>query len=275
VAAGEELSVSATSYVTYLRCPDQALARYQGHFPADTKASFRGQLAHRVISRHLNHGPIDAAGFANACREEIGAAMNPKVAAVGLKPSTLAAVIQEVGDLYTRFKQLAHDGVRATEVLLEDEPAPGVTLRGSIDAVFDAPGGRGAVLVDWKTGHLGDAADQLAFYAMLWSLVHRRLPGRVEAVSVSTGERYADSPSWTDVEGTAHRVAELVSALRRASDTGRRLDRIGGSWCSYCPMLGQCPEGGAAVAVLAPSATRRDRAILTGHGDDPGLARPS
>jgi len=249
VAAGEDVVVSATMYTTYRRCPDQALARLHGNYPADSRVSFKGSLAHRVFARHLRAGSIGSDEFDQVCREEIGQGLNAKVGAVGLKPSTLRGVIAEVGELYDRFKLLTHEGFRDAERFIETEPVSGVTLRGSIDAVFDDPAA-GVGLIDWKTGALGQANDQLAFYALLWALEFGELPWRVEAVSVSTGERYAEHPTVGGVETTAGDVAAMVGQLRGAFESGRRLPRVAGGWCRWCPILDECDEGRSAAAVF-------------------------
>jgi hypothetical protein len=201
-------------FLTYLRCPDQALARHGGAYPVDSRTSFRGGLAHSVFARHLTHGEIQATDFEQVCREEIGSGqLNYKVGALGMKPSELSGVISEVGALYERFKRYPQEGFAAAEVFIETEPAPGVMLRGSIDAVFEHAGTR---LVDWKTGQLGQSQGQLWFYAMLWALDRDELPEVIEAVSVGTGERWDISPTQPGVERTAARVAELVDAIRAA-----------------------------------------------------------
>lgn len=250
VAPGEALSVSATMFTIFRACPDQALGRVHGDFPVDTRTSFKGNLAHRVFARHLRDGGLGSVGLDEACRQEIGHGMNMKLGAVGLKPSSLAGVIAEVGELYERFKQLPHDGFRRAEVFIEHEPSPGVTLRGSVDAVFDEPG-VGVKLIDWKTGDLGRATDQLAFYALLWTLDTGALPDRVEAVSVATGERYAEIPDDESVSATAADVANLVAELRRALHFDVRLPRIAGGWCRWCPLLDSCDEGRSAASVFA------------------------
>ena len=250
VTPGEALAVSATLYTTYLRCPDQALGRLHGDYPADSRASFRGGLAHRVFARHLAEGPITDDVFEQVCREEIGRSLNPKVAALGMKPSELGGLISEVGELYTRFKRLAADGFEGAEVYLEVEAGGGVTLRGSIDAVFD-DAALGTRLVDWKTGALGGARDQLAFYSLLWAMARDELPGAVEAVSVSTGERFSRTPTLDEADRTAAAVAALVSDLRVAFAAGDRLVRHGGAWCRYCPLLETCEDGAAAVEVFS------------------------
>ena len=192
VAPGEPLTVSATLFVTYSKCPDQALGRMRGIYPPESRASFKGGLAHRVFARHLNGGEIGTTEFAQACKEEIGSSMNPKLGSLGLKPSQLNGVIREVGDLYQRFKTISTDGFRSSEVQLEVEPDQDLTLRGSIDAVFDDGGG--VRLVDWKTGGLYEVEQQLGFYALLWALDRDELPNRVEAVSISSGERVTSTP---------------------------------------------------------------------------------
>lgn len=248
VLAGDPIVVSATLYMTYSRCPDQALGRLRGIYPAESKAAFKGGLAHRIFARHLSSGPIREDQFDRVCKGEIGAGLNPKLAALGMKPSQLAATIREVGDLYERFKALSSAGFRVSEVFVEVEPAPGLTLRGSIDAVFDADDG--VRIVDWKTGGLYETEQQLGFYAMLWALDKGELPAHVEAVSIGSGERIASQPSLPDVAATAGEVADLVDDMRRAFSSGAdQLERVAGPWCRFCGQLEGCDEGSAAVRI--------------------------
>jgi RecB family exonuclease len=250
VTPGEAVVVSATLHTTYLRCPEQALGRLRGEYPAESRASFRGGLAHRVFARHLSEGAIEAGDLAQVCREEIGRSMNPKISALGVKPSELGALIMEVGELYERFKRISAEGFNAAEVFLESEPAEGVTLRGSVDAVFDDPE-VGVRLVDWKTGSVVGAENQLAFYSFLWALEKGELPGAVEAVSVATGERYTAVPTLSGSEATAAAVADQISRLREAFAAGGELRRTGGPLCRYCPLLEGCAEGATAAALFA------------------------
>lgn len=175
--------------------------------------------------------------------------MNMKVKDLGLKPSTIRNLISEVGELYDRFKTLSSEGFRAAEVSITVEPTVGVVLKGSVDAVFDE-GVAGVRLIDWKTGQLGASDDQLAFYTLLWALDRGELPGRVEAMSVKTGERSTSVPSLAEVTATAAAVAELVSSVRLASVDQSDLERTAGPWCRYCPVVESCAEGSAAVRVL-------------------------
>jgi len=249
ICPGEPLTVSGTLFQTFERCPEQAAGRLRGVYGPESRASFVGGLAHRVFARHLNAGPIDGEEFTGVCREEIGSSMNPKLRALGLKPSELQAVVDEVGSLYERFRSLGADGFEGAEVPLESIPVDGVTLRGRVDAVFE-DGDAGTRLVDWKTGGLGEPAAQLGFYALLWVLERDEIPGKVEAVSVSSGERFEEIPSRAGVTAIADRVGEMVNALRSAWDEGTDLSRVAGPWCRWCPLLDECSEGQAARTLL-------------------------
>ncbi|OFW67379.1 MAG: hypothetical protein A2Z12_06680 [Actinobacteria bacterium RBG_16_68_21] len=250
VAPGEDVVVSATTFVSFERCPEQAGARLRGVYGPESRVSFVGGLAHRIFARHLTSGPIDGAAMEAACREEIGSGMNVKMTALGLKPSSLVGIIAEVGELYDRFKTLGVEGFEGAEVTLEATPAEGVLLRGSVDAVFADRGG-GVRLVDWKTGNLGDPGLQLSFYSLLWALDRGEIPGRVEALSVGSGERMEEVPTRAGVEETAAKAARMVSVLRDSWRDGSPLERMGGPWCRWCPLLEECPEGRATTRLLA------------------------
>jgi hypothetical protein len=250
VADGEDLVLSASTFVAFERCPEQAAGRMRGVYGPESRASFVGGLAHRIFARHLTSGPIEPEGLTAACREEIGGGMNPKLAALGLKPSQLGTVIEEVAGLYDRFKTLKAEGFAGAEVALEVEPSDGLTLRGSVDAVFDEGAG-GVRLVDWKTGNLGDTDAQLSFYALLWALERDEIPARIEAVSVKTGERTETVPARSDIDETARRAADAVDALRASWRDGNDLERVGGPWCRWCPLLDECPEGRSTMELLS------------------------
>lgn len=241
IQPGEPVQVSATTYIAYRRCPAQGLARFQRRYPKESKASFRGGLAHGLIARHLQSGPIEEPE--QAAREVIGStALNHKIGAAGLnRPSLLGPVISEAVDLYRRFAKLGVEEFEQAEVALEHEASPGVMLVGKVDAVFAGP-----LLRDWKTGPLGEPLEQLFFYALVWCLQERSLP-RVEAISLQTGESLSESPALTDLALVAARVADLVNFVRRAE--AREAERRAGPWCRYCPLWDECPEGQAALAV--------------------------
>ena len=251
VPAGDPIKVSATTYLAFRQCPAQAEARLRGVYSAESKASFTGALAHRLFARHLTRGLIE--DVEQAIREEIGVALNGKMAALGVhRPSELREMIRAAGALYERFRHFPADGFEAAEISLEAEPAEGLKLIGKIDAVFreDLPG---PILRDWKTGSLGEPIDQLLFYALVWALEKGEMVAAVEAVSLETGERMRRTPTMRELTIVARRVADLVTAVRTSWESAGShpmpAKRRGGPWCGYCPLLETCPEGQSADAI--------------------------
>jgi hypothetical protein len=251
VIPGEHVRLSASTYVSWKQCPDQANARLQGIYGPESRPSFTGSLAHRVFSRHLTSGPITSEDFVQVCREEIGGStLNNKLAALEMKPSTLAGVIEEVRGLYERFTRLPTEGFEGSEVDLRFETDDAIELVGKVDAIYREDLG-GHRLVDWKTGELGDPEDQLMFYALLWALDSNEVPAYVEAISVRTGERYRMVPTTSDVDDIAADVAALVTQMRQAWHEGVVVERRAGPWCRFCPILDDCEDGKAAEALLS------------------------
>lgn len=250
VMPGDEVRISATTYVAWKKCPESANVRLQGMYGPDTRPAFLGSLAHRIFSRHLTAGPIDSEEFAQACREEIGGSnLNHKLAGLALKPSALAGVIEEVRGLYERFVNFPGEGFESSEVELDHAAEGDIRLVGTIDAVYREDLG-GHRLVDWKTGEVGDPENQLFFYSLLWALERDELPAYAEAVSVKTGERYRTVPSTADVARVSTEVGQLVNEVRKSWADGIALERRGGPWCRYCPILDDCSEGRSADGLL-------------------------
>ena len=250
VTPGDAIRLSASTYVAWKKCPDSANVRLQGIYGPDSRPAFLGSLAHRIFARHLSAGPITDEEFVNACREEIGASnLNHKISSLALKPSTLAGIIEEVRDLYQRFTKLPGEGFEGSEVVMGFANDDGVELVGTIDAVYREDLG-GHRLVDWKTGEVGEAEDQLMFYSLLWALEREEVPAYVEAVSVKTGERFRTVPSAADIERVATEVGRLIDEVRMAWSEGSDLRRRGGPWCKFCPILEDCPEGKSTEALL-------------------------
>lgn len=247
----DRFPISATLFTTYLRCPQQALARLQGVYPVPSRASFKGALAHRIFARHLTVAPIEPDEFVQICRQETGANLNQQLAAVGLKPSQFDAVVSEVSELYERFRGVPTEGFSGAEVSFEFAAAD-FDVRGRIDAVYrDEEGIR---IVDWKTGKdLGESvAAQLDFYAWAWSLAHGGQPATTEAYSLVTGERIERRHDPSDLARTAAAVEEMAAVLAAAMAEGRELARTAGPHCRWCPLLDDCDEGAAAASVLGP-----------------------
>lgn len=250
VAPGDPLRISASTFVAWKKCPESANSRLQGKYGPDSVPAFLGGLAHGVFRRHLTDGPISETDFVQVCRQEIGDSnLNLKMSGLGLKPSTLSPIIEEVRALYNRFVRFPTEGFEGAEVSLHHKSDDGVELIGTVDAVYREDLG-GHRLVDWKTGEMDDAPDQLAFYSLLWVLEKKALPAKAEAFSVKTGESYQLTPTESAVVATADEVAAMIRELRAAWSAGDGTERRAGPWCRYCPILEDCPEGSAATDLL-------------------------
>jgi hypothetical protein len=171
---------------------------------------------------------------------------------LGMKPSELSGVFEEVRALYQRFVRFPQEGFEGSEIVFEIEAATGVELVGQVDAVYREDLG-GHRLVDWKTGELGEAKEQMGFYALLWMLDREELPASIEAISVKTGERYSSVPATKDVVRVAGEVTHMVDDLRMHWSSGEDFERIGGPWCRHCPILEGCAEGESTVSLLKDS----------------------
>lgn len=236
------MKVSASLYTTWLRCPAQAQARLAGHYQADTVAQFKGLLAHRIFARHLNDGPIRPADFERVCRAEIGGSqLNWKMAGLGLGPADIRQIIEDTTRTYQRWRQLKPTG--AGEVPLMFQLEDDLVFVGTIDNVAGSPDS--PRLIDWKTGELGDAEQQMAFYAWLWWLTGRAMPATIEAMSVATGERFEQ---WVDrqlIADTELQVAQMVADLRTEATPATP-----GPFCRWCPILSDCEPGSKTLALL-------------------------
>ena len=249
VIPGDPISVSATLYTTYVRCPQQAVGRVRGIYGPPSKAAFRGSLAHKMFARHLEDGEIDQDDFEQACREAVGEHLGGQMAELRMKPSEFNALVAEVRSLYERFKTLPDTGFEAAEAPFEIDGGAAITIRGRIDALFsEADGIR---IVDWKTGsYLGDAEPQLDFYAMAWALDHGDIPVATEASSIVTGENVRRIPTQASIDQTTHDVSGMVTAIRSVLESGDDLERRAGPYCRWCPLLDDCDEGASAVSLL-------------------------
>ena len=250
LSEGEPLSISASLFTVYSKCPQQALARVQGIYGAPSVAAFKGSLAHKIFAHHLQDGEIPSEQFEQRCKELVGQHFGGQMASLHMTNSGFSELVVGVEELYERFKLLPTDGFSSAETPFDVDLGNGLTLRGRIDAVYDDENGKR--IVDWKTGSfLGDAAPQLEFYAMAWQVLHDELSVATEASSLATGENMHIAPTQESVESTIHSVGQMIEQLRSAIEAGSDLARVAGPYCQWCPLLDTCDEGASALEILS------------------------
>jgi RecB family exonuclease len=131
----------------------------------------------------------------------------------------------------------------ATEVDLQSSWGD-VVLKGRLDRV-DADDQGGLVVVDYKTARrpvsqaAADADEALTIYAALAERRLRRPVTRLVLDYVVAGARVETTRPPEVLEEQLGKVLETAAALR-ADD---RFTPRTGPWCSWCDLLGACPDG--------------------------------
>jgi hypothetical protein len=106
------------------------------------------------------------------------------------------------------------------------------------------------LLRDWKSGGLGEPEDQLVFYAAVWTMERGQPPDALEAVSIETGERFRTVPRPAAMQSVLEVVGEIVTSFRTTwASEGTSIERVGGPWCRFCPLLEDCVEGRSAMEI--------------------------
>jgi RecB family exonuclease len=119
-----------------------------------------------------------------------------------------------------------------------------VVLKGRLDRV-DADDQGGLVVVDYKTARrpvsqaAADGDEALTIYAALAERRLRRPVTRLVLDYVIAGERVETTRPPEVLEEQLGKVLETAAALR-ADD---RFTPRTGPWCSWCDLLGACPDG--------------------------------
>ena len=222
--------LAVTGLVSYARCPRQCFWDVVERRPRPLRPAARiGSLVHGWIER-------EAAGQGSLLEAE--AEPDPWVAE--LKAAFLAS-------------PWAGRRPRAVErpfVL----SAGGTTVRGRVDAVYDAD--PGLEIVDFKTGRrpAGDDAGagfQLALYALAAVDCWGRPADGLRTTEWYVREGAGVTRDWDEaaVAAVRDRLADLLAEVA-AGEFGP----VPGSYCARCAHVAACPEGQAATGGRSPAA---------------------
>jgi len=119
-----------------------------------------------------------------------------------------------------------------------------VVLKGRLDRIDADPGG-GLVVVDYKTARrpvsqeAADADEALTIYAALTERRLHRPVTRLVLDYVIAGARVQTTRTPAVLEERLGKVLETAARLRGDTDFTPRT----GPWCSWCDLLGACPDG--------------------------------
>jgi putative RecB family exonuclease len=279
-------SLSPSRASDFVACPLLFRFRTIDRLPEPpSAAAARGTLVHSVLENLFSLPPGDrtlahATALLPQCwealrRDEPELAQLVACAGDGETPD-LKAWLGRAADLLAGYFAL-EDPTQlepvGRELAVEVELPSGLTLRGLIDRLDEAPDGSLRV-VDYKTGRApgpgfeANAMFQMRFYALaLW---HERgvVPGILQLMYLSNGVILSYEPDEVDLRGTQRKVEAVWAAIERAT--------LSGDWranrsrrCDWCAHRSICPEWGGQPPPLPES---RPAATPT-RPDEPSATR--
>jgi len=268
VAMGAALSPSRAA--DFMQCPLLYRFRVVDKLPEPPSlAAARGTLVHAVLERVFDlpaehRSPAAAQALLPEEWEQMVAHEPALVALVaGADVESSAESVSQGGDthdLFTEAERLIdrwftlEDPSRlepAERELYVEADVAGITLRGYVDRLDEAPDGRLRV-VDYKTGRApselfeGKALFQMRFYALVLWRTRGVVPSMLQLVYLRDGQVLRYEPTESDLRATERKIQALWVAIERAANTGDwrpRTSRLC-DWChhqSICPAFGGTP----------------------------------
>lgn len=255
---GEDLWVSKHRLSSVHACEAKFVAEDAAEF-AWTPPTARGTVAHKAIELSVHLGgepvPLDLVDEAIASLTNAGGSLADYLQTLGateraelrtLANDRVATFLECFPPLRSRWWPVTESNVRVD--LMDGR----VVLKGKVDFTLgraQGPGGKGKVLIDFKTGGFRPShLDDLRFYALLETIKYGSAPRMVASYYLESARPHPEVVS----EGL------LEAALARTLDGARRLFELGfggaeptrspSAACRWCPVLIDCPAGTAHLA---------------------------
>jgi putative RecB family exonuclease len=147
------------------------------------------------------------------------------------------------------------------EAFVEATLANGLTLRGIIDRLDEAPDGA-LRIVDYKTssavseGFEFKALFQLRIYALILWRARGVVPRMLQLVYLgTTSEMVRYEPDESDLLATERKIEALWTAIEEARRTGV-FEPSRGKQCDWCSFKAHCPAWGGTLLPLPPPPSR-------------------
>jgi putative RecB family exonuclease len=259
-------SLSPSRASDFMSCPLKYRFRVVDRLPEQpSPAATRGTLVHAVLEQLFELPPRertpDAAAALIGPAWERTVAAEPELAALaGEGPAALAAWLTGATKLVASYFSL-EDPRRlqpaARELFVEHELASGLTLRGYIDRLDQAPTGEVRV-VDYKTGRSpGPGFERRALFQMkFYALVLLRSRGVLvrELRLYYLGDRqsivyHPDEAELVGFERTLHALWQAIDHARVSGDWRPSPGRL----CDWCDHHALCPAFGGTPPPLPPA----------------------
>jgi len=220
-----------------------------------TSANAKGTIAHRAIElllswpeRHGEPTPVDLV-------EQAMTRLSDEQRSIGqwvenLSPADEADVRGQTTVRVTQFLEnfppLSKRWAPVTEASIRWPNNGPITLSGKVDLLFGRPNGRESrkVIIDLKTGrpHARHRQD-LAFYALLETLVREIPPRKVATFYLDAAEAQADDVSERMIETAMRRTLDGIHRIVELRSEGRPPTRRPGVTCRWCPINDSCEVG--------------------------------
>jgi CRISPR/Cas system-associated exonuclease Cas4 (RecB family) len=226
-----------------------------------TSANARGTIAHRAIElllswpeRRGEPSPIELVDTALERLADEQRGIGQWIAT--LTPADEADVRGQASVRVTQFLEnfppLSKKWAPVTEASVRWPNSGPITLAGKVDLLFGRPNGRESrkVIIDLKTGRPNARHRQdLAFYALVETLVREVPPRKVATFYLDSAEAHADDVSERMLESAMRRTLDALHRLIELHTEKRPPTRRPGIGCRWCPINDACADGVAFLAM--------------------------
>ncbi|MCH9839223.1 MAG: hypothetical protein GKR86_03140 [Ilumatobacter sp.] len=248
----EEIWVSKHRIASVLECEEHHLQPDEFEW---TTANAKGTIAHRAIELLLSWPPrlgdptpIDLVDQALARLADESRSIGQWIN--GLSPAEDADVRGQTAVRVTQFVEnfppLSPRWAPVTEASVRWPNIGPITLAGKVDLLFGRPNGRESrkVIIDLKTGRPNARHRQdLAFYALLETLVREVPPRKVATFYLDSAEAHADDVSERMLETAMRRTLDGIHRIIELESENRPPTRQPGVSCRWCPLGESCHDG--------------------------------
>jgi CRISPR/Cas system-associated exonuclease Cas4 (RecB family) len=256
----QEIWLSKHKVSSVLDCEEQYLVPDEFEW---TSSNAKGTIAHRAIELLLSWRgdttPIDLVdeALSRLADENRGIGIWIDSLSPADEADVRGQTVVRVTQFIENFPPLSKKWAPITEASVRWPNTGPITLAGKVDLLFGRPNGRESrkVIIDLKTGRPNARhRHDLAFYALLETLVREVPPRKVATFYLDAAEAHADDVSERMLETAMRRTLDGLNAVVELGSEGRPPIRRPGFGCRWCPLRTTCDDG---IAYLAEAARYR------------------